>query len=210
MHVDYRSSPGRWSFTRCSAGARCCWSRFCSRRRSTRRSAGCSWGGVDPALGACQARPGAVPRLPDRQEARAGQRAGLLVPAAGRLFTGPGAGLILLQPDLGTAVLIGATAFVMLFLAGSVLALDRPAWCGAPAALGVLVMAEPYRRARLLAFLDPEKDPLGSGFQALQSLIAVGSGGCSGWGRARACRSSTSCPTRSRTSSTRSSPRSWG
>jgi cell division protein FtsW len=41
---------------------------------------------------------------------------------------------------------------------------------------------EPYRRERFFAFLDPEKDPLGSGFQALQSLIAVGSGGVLGLG----------------------------
>jgi cell division protein FtsW len=41
---------------------------------------------------------------------------------------------------------------------------------------------EPYRRERLFAFIDPEKDPLGSGFQALQSLIAVGSGGLFGLG----------------------------
>jgi len=43
-------------------------------------------------------------------------------------------------------------------------------------------MAVPYRRARLFAFLEPERDPLGSGFQALQSLIAVGSGGLLGLG----------------------------
>ena len=46
----------------------------------------------------------------------------------------------------------------------------------------LLVVAVPYRRARLFAFLEPERDPLGSGFQALQSLIAIGSGGVFGLG----------------------------
>lgn len=91
-------------------------------------------------------------------------------------------GLILLEPDMGTAVLLMATVFLMLFLAGlswtwvvGVLALLPPV-------LGIMVMAEPYRRERFFTFLNPEKDPLGNGFQALQSLIAVGSGGPFGLG----------------------------
>lgn len=104
----------------------------------------------------------------------------LLLPAA--LVTGLLAGLILLEPDLGTAVLLVATAGTMLFLAGL-------AWRRILVAVAVLaplgalaIAAAPYRRQRLLAFLDPEKDPLGSGFQVLQSLIAVGSGGLLGRG----------------------------
>jgi cell division protein FtsW len=104
----------------------------------------------------------------------------VLVPAA--IVTGLFSGLILLQPDLGTAVLLTATAATMLFLSGL-------SWryVGAGIALALpllygLVISVPYRRARLFAFLDPEKDPLGSGFQALQSLIAVGSGGLFGLG----------------------------
>jgi cell division protein FtsW len=92
------------------------------------------------------------------------------------------AGLVVLQPDLGTAALLVATAAILLFVAGI-------SWrflaVGAAVALPIawfLVIAVPYRRARLFAFLDPERDPLGSGFQALQSLIAVGSGGLFGLG----------------------------
>ena len=107
--------------------------------------------------------------------------ASFLLPAAS--FTVLAAALILIEPDMGTAVLLGATVFLMIFLAGlswryivAALALVPPlldrAWC----------CMEPYRRERLFAFLDPEKDPLGSGFQALQSLIAVGSGGVFGLG----------------------------
>lgn len=92
------------------------------------------------------------------------------------------AGLVLLQPDMGTAALLVSAAMLLLFLAGlawrwvllgSVAALPLVAW---------VVFSADYRRERLLAFLDPEKDPLGSGFQALQSLIAVGSGGLLGLG----------------------------
>ena len=104
----------------------------------------------------------------------------VLLPAA--IVTGLLAGLILLQPDLGTAVLLVLTAGMMLFLAGL---FWRFVLAGAAIALPVLyllVISVPYRRARLFAFLDPERDPLGSGFQAMQSLIAVGSGGLFGLG----------------------------
>lgn len=107
-------------------------------------------------------------------------QASFLVPVG--LFTTLVAGLILLEPDMGTAVLLGATAFLMIFLAGLSWRYIVPALVVLPPLLGVLVLIEPYRRQRFLAFLDPEKDPLGSGFQALQSLIAVGSGGVFGLG----------------------------
>jgi cell division protein FtsW len=92
------------------------------------------------------------------------------------------ASLILLEPDMGTAVLLCATFFLMIFLAGLSWRYILAAFALVPPALIGLVMMEPYRRQRLFAFLDPEKDPLGSGFQALQSLIAVGSGGVFGLG----------------------------
>jgi cell division protein FtsW len=107
-------------------------------------------------------------------------QASFLLPVG--LFTTLVAGLILLEPDMGTAVLLGATAFLMIFLAGLSWRYIVPALVVIPPLLGVLVLAEEYRRQRFLAFLDPEKDPLGSGFQALQSLIAVGSGGVFGLG----------------------------
>ena len=106
-----------------------------------------------------------------------------LLPAA--LFTGLTAGLILLEPDLGTAVLLCSTALLLIFLAG----LSWRYVVGIAGAviplLWFLVISVPYRRQRLFAFLDPEHDPLGSGFQALQSLIAVGSGGFLGLGPGR-------------------------
>ena len=103
-----------------------------------------------------------------------------LLPAG--FFTALTAALILLEPDMGTAVLLGATFFLMLFLAGLSWRYILAALAVVPPLLGLLVMMEPYRRQRLFTFLDPERDPLGSGFQALQSLIAVGSGGVFGLG----------------------------
>lgn len=92
------------------------------------------------------------------------------------------AALVLAGRDLGTAAILISTVALLFFLAG--LPLWRILLAGA-LVTPVLVAAiafEPYRRARWLAFLNPESDPLGSGFQALQSLIAVGSGGIVGLG----------------------------
>jgi cell division protein FtsW len=90
--------------------------------------------------------------------------------------------LILLQPDLGTSVDIVLVATAILFVAGL-------SWkwiaIGAAAALPMLYLLishVSYRQARLMAFLNPDADPLGAGFQLLQSLIAVGSGGFTGVG----------------------------
>ncbi len=92
------------------------------------------------------------------------------------------AALIMLEPDMGTAIVVTAGSGLMLFLAGAPLRFF--AVCGgvlAPLGL-VLVRAEPYRWRRLVAFLDPERYALDAGFQASQSLIAVGSGGLFGLG----------------------------
>jgi cell division protein FtsW len=90
--------------------------------------------------------------------------------------------LILLQPDLGTSVDIVLISAAVLFVAGL-------SWkwlaTGAVAALPILYLLithVSYRQARLMAFLDPGSDPQGAGFQLLQSLIAVGSGGFTGVG----------------------------
>jgi len=107
-------------------------------------------------------------------------QASFLIPAG--LFTGTLAALILIEPDMGTSVLLGGTAFLMIFLAGLSWRWIVGALAALPPALILMVLAEPYRRERFFTFLDPEKDPLGSGFQALQSLIAVGSGGMFGLG----------------------------
>jgi cell division protein FtsW len=90
--------------------------------------------------------------------------------------------LVLLEPDFGTAMSILLVATVMVFAAG----LDvRYLLYSTAAALPVLawvLIAAPYRRRRLLSFLDPWKDPLGDGFQIIQSLLAVGTGGFFGRG----------------------------
>ena len=90
--------------------------------------------------------------------------------------------LILLQPDLGTSVDIVLIMTAMLFVAGlSWKWLGVGAAVAAPA-LFVLIAFVSYRAVRVMSFLHPESDPQGAGFQLMQSLIAVGSGGFSGVG----------------------------
>lgn len=89
-------------------------------------------------------------------------------------------GLIILQPDLGTAIILGTVFFIIYFLSGS------PLWhffMLTPAAiLSILLLAlkSPYRYARLTAFLNPDNDPLGVSYHIRQILISFGSGGF--WG----------------------------
>lgn len=90
--------------------------------------------------------------------------------------------LILYQPDLGTTISIALVAGAMLFAAGLHLRYIGVLATLAPLLFYVLVWNEPYRRARVLAFLDPWADPLNTGFQIIQSLIAVGTGGIVGRG----------------------------
>ncbi len=92
-------------------------------------------------------------------------------------------GLILRQPDLGTAVLVAASGLCVLFLAGV-------RWRLIFGLLGALAAALPlvwfnlhdYQKNRILTFLNPESDPLGQGWNIIQSKIAIGSGGISGKG----------------------------
>ena len=90
--------------------------------------------------------------------------------------------LVLLEPDLGTAGILVVIAGLLLFLAGLSWRYVAIAVGVALPALWFLIVRVPYRRARFFAFLEPEQDPLGSGFQVLQSMIAVGSGGPWGLG----------------------------
>lgn len=91
-------------------------------------------------------------------------------------------GLIMLQPDLGTTVTLAGTTFIVLFAAGArLLHLGLLAVAGV-AAVALAIYLEPYRMKRFLAFLDPWADPLGDGFQTIQSLLALGSGGLFGLG----------------------------
>jgi cell division protein FtsW len=105
---------------------------------------------------------------------------GTLVPAMGPvlLFVA----LIVMQPDLGTSVDIFLIALTMLFIAGLSPKFFVGAIAAALPAIYLLIVRVPYRLQRVLGFLNPEADPQGSGFQMLQSLIAVGSGGLVGVG----------------------------
>ncbi|MCD9006079.1 rod shape-determining protein RodA [Luteimonas sp. XNQY3] len=93
-------------------------------------------------------------------------------------------GLILLQPDLGTAVLVASGGVFALYLAG----LSWWWFIGGAAAFAVAAPAawfwyfQQYQKDRILTFLDPESDPLGTGWNIIQSKIAIGSGGFSGQG----------------------------
>lgn len=104
----------------------------------------------------------------------------LLVPSA--IAIAVMSGLIMMQPDMGTAGLVAIIGAVMLFVAG----VPWRFFAGGVAALVPLaylaVRLEPYRWERITAFLDPEKYQLGVGFQADQSLVAIGSGGVFGLG----------------------------
>ncbi len=91
-------------------------------------------------------------------------------------------GIILLQPDFGTGTVLVMTIIGMLFIAG----LDMKIFIkfGIVGVIGIvcLILIAPYRLKRILSFLDPWSDPLGSGFQIIQSLYSIGPGGLFGLG----------------------------
>jgi len=92
------------------------------------------------------------------------------------------AGLLLLQPDLGTVVVMFVTTFGLLFLAGAKLWQFISIALVGISALSALAYFSPYRWARVTGFLDPWKDPFGSGYHLTQSLMAYGRGEFSGLG----------------------------
>lgn len=98
------------------------------------------------------------------------------------LLTGIISGLIVLEPDLSTSVLIAAVIFAMLFVAGANLKYIALLGSIAVPALIWLVMAAEYRLERFTSFLDPWADMAGDGYQIIQSLLALGSGGIFGQG----------------------------
>ncbi|MEW6458450.1 MAG: stage V sporulation protein E [Bacillota bacterium] len=98
------------------------------------------------------------------------------------VMLGAACGLILLQPDLGTAVTLAGTIFMMFFAAGARLSVLAGLGVVGLAGVGVAIAVAPYRLQRLFAFLDPWQDPQGSGFHIIQSLYALGSGGLFGTG----------------------------
>ncbi len=91
-------------------------------------------------------------------------------------------GLILLQPDFGTSMALLLIVASMVFAAGLHYKYFVGSMLAALPALYIVLMSADYRRRRLLAFWDPWADPLGDGFQIIQSLIAVGTGGVFGRG----------------------------
>lgn len=91
-------------------------------------------------------------------------------------------GIIMLQPDFGTGTIIVMSIIGLLFVGGvSIKFFLKIGLIGVLGVSGLIAIA-PYRLARILSFLDPWKDPLGSGFQIIQSLYAIGPGGLFGLG----------------------------
>lgn len=90
--------------------------------------------------------------------------------------------LIMLQPDFGTGVILVIAIMGMLFVGGVPISFFLK--LGTIGVIGIvgLILAAPYRLTRILSFLNPWKDPLGSGFQIIQSLYAIGPGGLFGYG----------------------------
>ena len=90
--------------------------------------------------------------------------------------------LIMLQPDFGTGVVIVMSIVVLLFVSGVKMNFFIKLASIGLTAITVLIMIAPYRLKRILSFLNPWEDPLGSGFQIIQSLYAIGPGGLLGLG----------------------------
>lgn len=91
-------------------------------------------------------------------------------------------GMIMLQPDLGTGAVMVGTCVAMIFVAGAKIShFVGLAMVGVAGFVGLIASA-PYRIKRITSFLDPWSDPLGSGFQIIQSLYAIGPGGLMGMG----------------------------
>ncbi len=105
-----------------------------------------------------------------------------LLPAAG--MVGIPAVLVILQPDLGTALAITFGGLVVVFLAGLPLKwfIGAGAAAAVAAPLAFFTLLHDYQRRRVTTFLDPESDPLGAGYHITQSKIAIGSGGMFGKG----------------------------
>jgi cell division protein FtsW len=118
---------------------------------------------------------GMIAARPERARSLHGARPLLLVAATM-------SALVVLEPDMGTAIVICLTLGAMLVV-GGIKIRHLVGLVGALAILAlVFSLSEPYRRARLVAFLNPWADTTGTGFQSVQAMIAIGSGGFSGVG----------------------------
>jgi cell division protein FtsW len=95
---------------------------------------------------------------------------------------GASLGLILIEPDLGTAISITVMLAAVLVVAGTRLSTLAGAGAISLSLIAAAIWLEPYRRERILSFLDPWQDPQGAGFQSVQAMLALGSGGFFGVG----------------------------
>jgi len=91
-------------------------------------------------------------------------------------------GLIMLQPDFGTGIILVCSVIGMLFIAGVDFKFFLKIGLIGVIGIVILILIAPYRLERILSFLNPWSDPLGSGFQIIQSLYAIGPGGLFGYG----------------------------
>jgi cell division protein FtsW len=117
--------------------------------------------------------------LDRRGKAAHGIRGGL-IPFA--LLVAPGFALILFEPDLGTAGIYVAAAFSVFFMSGARLTGLVAVGAAVLAAAAFFVSRTPYQLARVTTFLDPERDPLGAGYNTMQALMALAMGGLAGVG----------------------------
>jgi cell division protein FtsW len=90
--------------------------------------------------------------------------------------------LVMLQPDMGTTLVLGCIVMSLLFVAGTPLRHIGVVGAGAVVGAFLLGMAEPYRRARMMSFLDPWKDAANTGYQVSQSIVGLADGGITGVG----------------------------
>jgi cell division protein FtsW len=117
--------------------------------------------------------------LSEKQKQITSFKSGLL-PSLGLVFSA--FALIMLQPDLGTGTVMVGTCVVMIFISGArIMHFVYLGLLGVAGFVGLIASA-PYRMDRITSFLDPWKDPLGTGFQMIQSLYAIGPGGLFGLG----------------------------
>ncbi|TFE00232.1 putative lipid II flippase FtsW [Jeotgalibacillus salarius] len=91
-------------------------------------------------------------------------------------------GIVMLQPDLGTGTVLAGSGLSLLFLAGVSIRFFLFLFGAGITGFAALVIAAPYRMQRIYSFIDPWQDPLGAGFQIIQSLYAAGPGGLFGAG----------------------------
>jgi cell division protein FtsW len=103
-----------------------------------------------------------------------------LLPALALVFAA--FGMIMLQPDLGTGTVMVGTCIVIIFVAGARISHFIGLGVLGLAGFAALILSAPYRIKRITSFLNPWEDPLGSGFQIIQSLYAIGPGGLFGLG----------------------------